>query len=135
MLQYSCDTVTMQSYLQYRNFGQQLKRQLQQNKLKPRAFIVPQDDSSSHSSLPEENGPPLTDAEIEKDLENGNPRVGDDPSPMIHSDLATHEQFQPANYENDPRALYNVDTHRTTDTQLGISLTGIDVRTRTTLEG
>lgn len=107
----------MQSYLQYRNLGRRIKNQLEQNRLKRRLPNSGEENSNLDPSIsddedPETNDSPLSGTSSLEDLENVSPRL------TLNSHVLDH-----------------IETHRTTGTQVGISLTGIDVRSRRTAEG
>ena len=102
----------MQSYLQYRNFGRRLKTQLEHNRLKLPALNVAEENPIPAPPTPEDSDSDSNDSSLSRtlsfsDLENASPRL----------------------------QLETVETQRTTGTQLGISLTGINVRSRKTVEG
>jgi hypothetical protein len=107
----------MQSYLQYRNFGRRLRSQLEHNRSKRQ----PQNLVEEGSDL---------------DLSTTNDEDSDTSSSSF-SRTASFEDLEIASsrLELDSHNLAHVETHRTTSTQLGISLTGIDVRSRRTAEG
>ena len=107
----------MQSYLQYRNFGYRLKHQLEQNKLQQRPLNLEKQKSNLDPSAPNDgnsdtSSPPLSRSVSFQDIENASPRL-----------------------ELESYVLEQVETYRTTGTQLGISLMGIHVRSRRTAEG
>jgi hypothetical protein len=128
----------MQSFLQYRSFGRLLRNQIEHNRLRAGALNVTQDGSSSDLPAPAEpqsTDPSLTDKDLEKDLENASPRSGTEWTSPNSSGLPARERSPVEVDDDDPQTLRTIDTHQTTGTQLGISLTGIDVRSRTTNEG
>ena len=102
----------MQSYLQYRNFGHRVKTQLEHNRLKVPALNLAEGNPIPDAPTPDESDSDSSDSSLSRtpsfsDLENASSRI----------------------------QLEAVETQRTTGTRLGISLTGIDVRSRKTVEG
>ncbi len=128
----------MQSFIQYRNFGRNIQRQLERDRIRSETLRRAQDDNALNST-PRETAPPITDAEIEKDIEkdieNGSPRLEPTPSTSSASTATTGNSPEVDDAEVDPNVLRTTPTHNTIGTQLGVSLTGIDVRSRTTMEG
>ena len=106
----------MQSYFQYRNFGRGVKTQLGLSKSSRRRPVSGEGDSNLDPSTSvdddlESNESPLSGTGSLEDLEYASPRL------TLNSDVLDH-----------------VETHRTTATQIGISLHGINVRSRRTIE-
>jgi hypothetical protein len=102
----------MQSYLQYRKLGRRLRAQVEYNRQKEEALESKEDGTTANRATPNDEGSDPADPDFSRpgssvDIELGNPR------PTIE----------------------RTETLRTVGTQLGISLTGIDVRGRRTAEG
>jgi hypothetical protein len=102
----------MESYFQYRNLGRRLRTQLERNKHKGQALDLKEERPTANPTTPDDEVSDSADPTFGRptsfeDIENASPRL----------EMATTE------------------THRTIGTQLGISLTGIDVRSRRTVEG
>jgi hypothetical protein len=125
----------MQSFLQYRRFGRHLQRQLERDRARSEKRNEDQNGTQSPPAT-NEIDPPLIEEEIEKDLERdletGNPRLELTLSNSSDSTAVYSSASESEDEETSPNSLHGINT---TGTQLGVSLTGIDVRSRTTIEG
>jgi MFS family permease len=131
----------MQSFLQYRRFRRNIQRQLERDRARSGSFKRAQYGNSQPVATPPDESQ-LADIDVEKDLEkdikNNAPSPLEPTTSASSSSTAVHSNDEIAedlNVEIDPSLVRMVTTRRTIGTQLGISLTGIDVRSRTTNEG
>ena len=112
----------MQSLRQYRKFGKQLEAQLSRNR--EESSSKPPETSSSLNPQTAQHGRDQTLPDVEKG-ENDN-------STEDSSDTPSGE---PAPTDDPRQTLSRASTQGTHGTALGVALTGIDVRDRTTKEG
>jgi len=112
----------MQSFLQYRRFGRHLERQLENKGEKGIAgdsTVQPAKQALQSEGAPESK-------QLEKDLEAGQgPNLSPSTTGSSES-IASRDEIQ---------SLRSATTHASTGTRLGLTLTGINVRDRTTKEG
>lgn len=120
----------MQSILQYRRFGKHVREQHEKHRRDLAASdsspAEPESDSIPKSNRPTSNGdiPDLEKGEI----------YPEDPEPAGEP-LTAPEKPESVHDAQDINRATTVPTHRSMGTKLGHSMTGIEVRRRTTREG
>ena len=137
----------MQSYLQYRRFGKHVAAQYERDKDRVKGgepySSLPISSVSTPPTLPD--GPPLAQDHNSYDLEKneettGNKTEGTEDrssiaSPSPGDTLASQESQNARQQESILRRASKVETHQSTGTNLGMTLTGINVRDRRTNDG
>ena len=130
----------MQSFIQYRRFGAHVKQQIERDKL--RDYGTTEKDSTLPRSRSDVT--PLS-ADDDIDLENGieSPSRDEDEEDYRRESVEENNNHDRERRGDTPDArsgaldasLSRASTQRTMGTRLGLTLTGIDVRDRTTNEG
>jgi hypothetical protein len=110
--------VRMESYLQYRGFGQRIKIRLENTR-------------RDHLA----RKPEVENSTLDLEAPSNNWSILDDSLATHTTSLENFEDYANPRLELDEAVLQNVQTSYTVGTRLGISLTGIDVRSRKTHEG
>ncbi|KAL8710165.1 MAG: hypothetical protein Q9220_005248 [cf. Caloplaca sp. 1 TL-2023] len=120
----------MQSFLQYRRFGRHVQAQYQRDREKVNAA-----ESTSPLSSTSTAGQTTSDEDV-RDLEKGeqgsDERIQSEQAATLSSPVSAGEAFES---QDAPDPATTVPTNESTGTALGTTLTGINVRDRTTKEG
>lgn len=132
----------MQSFLQYRRFGEQVRRQYERDQEKARALGQHDSESpsSSHNSRP--SNLTLDNNEDLRDLERGEEYNGVNGEGVNSGDIASPRPSRPnappnkRPRENDEMSRVTTRaTQRSFGTNIGVAMTGVEVRKRTTKDG
>lgn len=140
----------MQSFLQYRRFGKHVRRQYERDQEKARALGQHDSESPSRSHASQPSNLTLGDNEDSRDLEKGEEynrtdgegvntvvgegiNTGDIASPPVSRPVTPQHEI-PAEDEEMSRATTRA-TQRSFGTNIGVAMTGVEVRKRTTKEG
>ncbi|KAL2013984.1 hypothetical protein VTN00DRAFT_1509 [Thermoascus crustaceus] len=137
----------MQSFLQYRRFGKLLEAQIERNREKTaelrrqrrQADAPTADDSSEESTLDGQSMEEKEEQQPDGDYHVSPSRIASQPLEQMPSrqslpEVETAGDLERADFDAPPD-LEAVATQDTMGTTLGISLTGVEVRSRTTKEG
>ncbi|KAL8687908.1 MAG: hypothetical protein Q9218_006049 [Villophora microphyllina] len=127
----------MQSFLQYRRFGNHVRAQYDRDRAKAKLIGEDKQDLSEPTS-PDSSIPPATHHDVSRDPEKGNdiPTRGTQANGApLSVPLSAERSFESQEPSSGMETAETVPTNNTMGTNLGTALTGINVRDRTTREG
>ncbi|KKA24733.1 MFS1mrp [Rasamsonia emersonii CBS 393.64] len=127
----------MQSFLQYRRFGKQLEAQLERNAEKLAEQRRQRRQGRQQANNASGESPPLDSEAVDEKEQQEQQQQQQDDAVSSRSSSSLEEDLERADVPDGVGGadLDTMTTHETTGTTLGLALTGIEVRERTTNEG